>query len=309
MIPTKTPEDVKHFKNLLQYFRRLTDDGITSLIEPSLLTMLENSLPFFSHLVLEDIFDYVERLTINRNVVGSNTRIRNISQLSFPPAEKVTKYGRCNRPNQSVLYGGFNRMTVLSELRPGIGDIITVSKWRVKHDMPLKYVPIFKNQPRPRSRLTGHVPTIEELINHPDNLLNERTWKINKLYEEQLVNVEPFLKEQIDDLVQFIADAFTRPVPSNHLDYLISAFFSDVILNRFENGSIDAIFYPSVKQNLSFENIAIKPSSFVNKYEIYEVKDSVVVQTSPGTFMLGLGDCKSFDLASGATKYRGTGIS
>ena len=113
-----TPEAVKDFKNLLDYLKRLSEDGVNPLIEKQLLLMLDYSIPFFSHLIMQDVFPEIHRLTINKNVIGENKRIREIKFLKYPPAEKITKYGRCNLPQQSVFYGSFLGFTSMNEMKP-----------------------------------------------------------------------------------------------------------------------------------------------------------------------------------------------
>jgi len=111
-------EDVERFANLLIYFRRLIDDGVTPLIEKQLLGMLDSAVDFTCFLAHRANFPTIERLTINRRVVGSNKRIYDIGQLKYPPPDKVTSYGRCNMKGQSVLYGSLGMLLLYSELRP-----------------------------------------------------------------------------------------------------------------------------------------------------------------------------------------------
>ncbi len=280
-------EEVKRFKVLLAYLKQLAKDGVTPLIEKQLLLLLDNLIPFFSHFILTKEFYEIKRVTINKRVVGSNKRITEIKHLKYPPAELVEKYGRCNFPKESVLYASFFDLTILNELKPDVGDLVTFSTWRTKSENDtLKLCPIFKNQPTKK------------------DLLNPRTFEIEQLYKKELKKHPEELIPIIDELIQFIADAFTKRVHKhNHLNYIFSAYFSRKIFNEFESGSIDAIYYPSVQDGLTFENLAIKPSSFDKKYELIEVADDFITMSpmsgGMGYFMEGLGDCKSFDLASG----------
>jgi hypothetical protein len=280
-----TKEEVERFKELLKYLKQLSEDGITPLIEKQLLTMLDYLIPFFSHLVLTDIFPEVNRLTINKNILGSNKRIYDIKYLKYPPADKVTKYGRCNFPKQSVLYCSFLNMTAMNETQPRVGDLVTETVWRVKKNQTLTFCPIFKNQPTDEGKL------------------NINTFNINKLYTKKIKDYPEFIRQQIDNLIQFVADTFTKRVkPNSNLDYLFSAYFSNKILNEFENSSIEAIYYPSVKDKLSFENLAIKPTVFDSKYELVKVSESVCIMDPTngkgGYFFQGISDCQSFDYAS-----------
>lgn len=291
--PDISQEELDRFRHLLNYFKRLSEDGVTPLIEKQLLAMLDFSVPFFSNLVMQDRFPEIHRLTVNRRVVGVNKRIRDIKQLKYPPADKVTKYGRCNLPSQSVLYASFGPMIAISEVKPRIGDLITETTWRAKDEATLVYSPIFKNQPT------------------EENTINLRTFEINQLYEEKVRNYPKNVKMQLDALLQFVTDAFTRNIhPEANLDYVFSAYFSNKIFNEFESGRIEAIYYPSVQAKLSFENIAIKSDVFDSKYELAEVKESlVVVEPSTGKggyFMEVTSDCKSFDYASGKVLWDGS---
>jgi hypothetical protein len=278
--------EVENFRKLLNYLKILASDGVTPLIEKQVITMLGYSLKFFSHLVMESYFPKINRLTINKNLFRENRRINEIKFLKYPPKEIVTKYGRCNKPNESVLYAGFDDVTILNELKPEVGDLITKSVWKTKGEQYLKHCPIFKNQ-----------PLDEEFI-------NPRTFEINEKFEKLIKEYPTNVREQILILTQFVADSFSKRITTNnHLDYIFSAFFASKILNEFENGTIEAIYYPSVKNTLSFENLAIKPNSFDSKYELIEVKESVVIvdpsNGRKGYFMMGLSECKNFDYASG----------
>lgn len=278
--------EVKNFQTLLNYLQRLAADGVTPLIEKQVKFMLDNSAKFFTHLVMEECFPTIHRLTINNRIFGENKRANEIKYLKYPPKEFVKKYGRCNQPNESILYAAFSIPTVLNELKPRVGDLVTETIWRVKENRTLKFCPIFRNQPE------------------DNEILNPTTFKINQEFERLIHNYPPNLKKQIVQLTQFIADTFSKRITSNnHLDYIFSAYFASKILNEFEYGTIEAIYYPSVQDKLSFENIAIKPQSFDDKYELVEVRESVVFSDPSsgygGYVMKSLSDCKSFDYTSG----------
>jgi hypothetical protein len=280
--------EVKRITAILDYLKHLAEDGVTPLLEKQILLMLDDCITFFAHLTMQHVFPQLHRITINRNVVKTNKRIWNIDQLKYPPADKVTKYGRCNLPKQSVFYGAMFDMTCINELRPKVGDLVTHSVWKIKHDNAgLVYCPIFKNQP-PKYK----------------GVVNPRSIEYNNVYIKELEKHPENTRSLIDKLVQVVADAFTKDIKvNNHLDYVFSAYFANKILHQFENGKIDAIYYPSVKDKLTFENIAIKSDVFDKKYYLAEVKENFVVQdlssNNGGHFSRGIADCKSFDYASG----------
>lgn len=284
--PDIPKEQVENFREILSNFEKYSNGGINEVVEDWLLKMLDLSIKFHSYLTVNEVFPEIERITINRQVVSENKRINEIKYLKYPPANKVKKYGRCNKPNQSVFYGTFNFMVAMNEMRPKVGDLITRSKWIDRSNEPLKFCPIFKNQPEEK------------------DLMNERTWILNKQFEK-IVKEEypPNMQQLVFDLNQFVADSFSkRVITGNHRDYLFSAYFSDLILNKIESGSIDAIYYPSVKEGLSFENLAIKPAVFDDRYSLSEVEESVVVGTptkeANGYSLEGISSCKCFDYTS-----------
>ena len=286
MIPNNIKnEDLDNLKSILNYLKQLSDDGVSPLIEKQILFLLDNLVPFFSNLVMTGIFPEIHRLTINERVLGENKRIRDFKYLKYPPANKVSYYGRCNYPQQSILYSSMFHVTTINEIQPRVGDLMTASIWRVKNNQTLTYCPIFKNQPK------------------GDNIINPRLLDFNKIYNEKLKDHPENIREHIDSLVQFITEVFTKRIDAkNHIDYIFSAYFSNKIFNDFENGAIEAIYYPSVKDGLSFENLAIKPDAFESKYELIEVQDSVCINVPTagkgGHFSQVLSKCKNFDYVS-----------
>jgi hypothetical protein len=57
-----------------------------------------------------------------------------ISQISYPPPEKVSNIGRLNRPGQSVFYASCAPPAVFYELKAREGSLIAFSEWEVtKH--------------------------------------------------------------------------------------------------------------------------------------------------------------------------------
>lgn len=255
---------------------------VTEKTEAFIIEALNELMLFSTHLVAHYDFEKIERITINRKILKNNKRIRNIDFLKYPPKEYVKSYGRCNLINQSVFYGATLITTALSEMRPKVGDLITKSIWRNKTGHTFKICPIFHQQPS-------------------NNTINPRTFKLtqrfNKIIDQQYSDN---MKKAIVNLSKFVAYQFGKPVNSqNHLNYIFSAFFSDKILNEFENGTIEGILYPSVKERLSFENLALKPNVFDDNFILDEVHESIVIKDPSdgdgGLLQLGISNCKEFD--------------
>ena len=221
------------------------------------------------------------RVTINSKVVGDNVRISDVKYLKQPPKELVKRYGRANNIQESVLYATFDPITALSEMRPNIGDLITVSTWKLKTDYDLTITPIFKNS------------TKDGIIH------NEVSMRASIEYNKVLKQYDEQLRKQLDIILQFVADCFNKEVEdTNHYDYYLSSHYANRIFWELQNGEIEAILYPSVRQSLTLTNIAMKPDIFENNYEIEKVEEGIVTQipskTSSGWLMNGTGYSKEF---------------
>lgn len=205
------------------------------------------------NLLGEGIFPVIERITVNKRVIGANARISEVKKIKYPPAKCVKKYGRANLKFQSVLYGTFNFMTAIKEINPEIEDLITVSRWKLKNqDDSLVVCPMFLKQP------------IDGSTNF--RLKNLYNWFIKELQKFPTPVSNLYL-----ELHHFYSQCFAREIKSNdNQGYLITALLADKILNKYKDGVVDAILYPSTKEDLRTENIAIKKESFDSKYQLSE---------------------------------------
>lgn len=242
-----------------------------------------SEITLLTSLVYKQKIESFRRVTINSRIFdGDKKRITEISHLKYPPAKFVQRYGRANFPNESILYATFDPITALSEMRPEIGDLITISTWKLKTDYDLNVTPIFKN-----STKNGVVHS-------------ELSLRANLLYKDVVKQYDDILRKQLDIILQFIADCFSKEVnDSNHFDYFLSSHYAKRLFTELENGKIDAILYPSVRQSLTMTNIAMKPNVFDNNYELELIEESIVKTNIRGVhsgwFMEGTGYSKQFE--------------
>lgn len=243
---------------------------------------LENITLITSLTYKEKILKF-QRVTINSRILGNNSRIVEIKHLKYPPEpDYVKKYGRANMLKESILYATFDPITALSEMRPKVDDLITISTWRLKTDYELTVTPIFKNTTK-----NGEVH-------------NEMSLRASMEYNKVLKQYDEQLQKQLDIILQFIADCFNKDVDDNNdFDYYLSAYYAHRIFEEIQNGEIDAILYPSVRQSLTLTNIAMKPNVFDENYELELVEESIIRQIptikSRGWLMDGTGYIKNFD--------------
>ncbi len=242
-----------------------------------------SNITLISGLTYKTRIQKLQRVSINKRLFGGeNKRIEEISFLKYPPKKFVQKYGRANSPNESVLYATFDPLTALSEMRPDIGDLITVSTWKLKSNHPITVSPIFKN-------------STKDGIVH-----NEVSTKAKIHYNQQRHQYDEEIQKQLDIIIQFVADCFSKEVDdANHFDYFLSSYYANRIFWELQDGEIDAILYPSVRQSLEMTNVAMKPDIFDQHYELELVEESVVKQNknkaSTGWHMLGTGYSKTFE--------------
>lgn len=227
---------------------------------------LDNIIPILkdvdllSTLMYRQRIDTFQRVTVNSWIADVDGRVEFIKHLKNPPKECVKKYGRANIIGQSILYATFDYLTALSEMRPEVNDTITVSYWKLKSDYDLCVTPIFKN-------------STKDGIVH-----NELSIRARILANNMLNQYDENVRKQIEIILQFIADAFSKEIEdSNKFDYYLSAHYANRLLYEFENGELDGILYPSVRQSLTLSNLALKPEIFNKHFELEKVEESIVI--------------------------------
>jgi hypothetical protein len=278
--------ELYEFRTVINYLRGLTQHGIFSEIANSITKILDEAVDFSWYMYDVQEFPEIVRLTINKKILGSNKRIHDINHLKYPPPHQVKSYGRCNQPGQSVLYASYGMLSILSEMKPELGDLITISTWKSIDNATLTFCPVFRNQP-------------------PDGTINLTSHQYENHFQKILKDLPKNAASAIEFLNKFVSDAFSKRFQhnSNDLNYLVSAYFADQMLYKYKEHNIEAIFYPSVQQKLAFENLAIKPEVFDAKYRLLSVKEDIVVKTprdgDGGYFQLGISKCEDFDFDKG----------
>lgn len=268
--------DFELFLNLknLEILRDFSAKEIEESNVNFIIKLLDKLLIYFPYNKHSYSFKYLFRLVINKRIVNNNVRLTQVRNLKYPPRKEcVKKYGRCNLPQQNILYASLSSMTALDEMKPQKGDLITETVWKKKSGKHLTYIPIFANQPTNQPMIN---PNTGEII---QALINMRTFEMNEQFHLIISNYPKNLRLLCIKLVQFFADCFSKQVNcANHFNYLFSAYIADKFLNKVDNKEIDAIYYPSVADKLNSENMAIKPTAFDDIYEPFGVIESVITQ-------------------------------
>lgn len=245
----------------IQNFRQFLQTGSISERDVPFIKMGLEKLPFFAVPIFKKQLGRIYRVSVNNRIpdIGHN-RIVELKYLRNPDKSMIQKRGRANFVAQSVLYGGFDPMTILNELKPNIGDLITITEWQLNADQYFNLVPIFKE------------------MDTYDN--NELSLKLQVEYINKTRKLEEHERNQREILLSFLTDCFAKPFGNEHSDYYLSAYFADHIFNVFENGIVDVILYPSVKVDGAFMNIAMDSEIFRTNYIVKEIKESEVIMSN-----------------------------
>ena len=196
---------------------------------------------------------------------------------------KRIKYGRANKPKESMFYGSLKsskikceRITALYEISDLLndkeaineeGEIYTVGRWYVKEDFEVAETVFseeaIKNNPDIKKAFDHHLGLLYDIPN--------KDFYINQL--------------------KFFSNEFAREIKT-HNDYKISCAYADIILN---NTRILGITYPSVRTEYKSDNIALTTWAVDNylelklagMYKIYKKGGKVVFNNYKDATSLG----------------------
>jgi hypothetical protein len=251
----------ENFKHLIQEIHKL-DLSISPSDENSVISMLKTFQPWFFGFT--KVVPSFERMTINRTLPNNNGEtIHELKYLKNPPPESISKYGRANLKGQSILYATFILPTIIFEMKPKVGELVTISKWELKI---------------PETNLL-----VCPIIDYP----NCRDYQLLNEFEKALKTCPKGFQDIIINDYNLIAQCFSKYVEKGKdINYIFSAHFADQIFNELYDGKIEAIIYPSVQDPVNSANIALKPSAFEEKYKIFEICESIVYSNDGNSLFL-----------------------
>lgn len=197
----------------------------------------------------------VGTLIYRARINDSINHFRSVDQLSYKPQVNNNTFQRASSPNQSMFYGTFfpdfikykrvdPRLIVSYEAVPWLRDLktkgiktITYSTWVVTK--PINFIAIVQAE-----KYFKKSPVNQKLS-------SEYNQFIKSLNEESSVSKY---------VTSFIADEFAKDIINTHVDYKISAAFTELTVN---NG-FDGVIYPSVRMAGEYLNVAICPETTDN---------------------------------------------
>lgn len=202
---------------------------------------IEN-IPIYAYSIKKDSIFFRTRININ------NKPFKNISELGFPPSNKVSDFERANRPSQSLLYlsdtmsTSISEMKFLQNLKAGESVKTTVTKWVVKEDFPIKIIPDFDN------------PKMNQLI---DSIKND----VSSGQLEFLKTMNYFFRAQYNE-----ENKFAYHITSAFCNSLLA---ESIRINKENYGTM----FTSVQTGIGF-NLALKPLVVLkNNIQVTEVTE------------------------------------
>ncbi|HEX5276373.1 MAG TPA: RES domain-containing protein [Fluviicoccus sp.] len=184
---------------------------------------------------------YAFRARIN---IGSDF-FEKTDELWYPPKENIQKPGRLNRINKSIFYISASHDTATLEVRPKVGDLVTILRVKLKDSARLPHVMelgIAETQSQHGLEIT--MPLLEQ-TNMKGIFLNKEEIRKNLLIRS------------------CISRLMMKVIPGGQEDqYKKSVAIAEILM---ESPDIDGVLYPSIAGDGSRGgggmNMAIKPES------------------------------------------------
>lgn len=156
-----------------------------------------------------------------------------IKDLSYPPAIKITTYGRVNRPGQPMFYCSLNKEAAFFELRPKLNDTIAIGKWRSKNDL-----------------FVFNLGYSSKILNAQDSDREVPSWAIPQKPKE--------LQDENILVQDFFNDEFTKVVDKGN-EYLFKLSIAIAEIGIREDKFV-GLLYPTIAMRNYSDNLALKPS-------------------------------------------------
>lgn len=207
------------------------------------------------------------RVVINENVSGSKSSLTKKGFLTYPPehiVKKINKYNRANTPKTTIFYGSETIDTALNEIKPKIGDVISVGEWK---------------------SLNPNIEFISYPISHSEKGygVNEHSTNALNAFYDLEINKNPILKSFLEPYLYVLGYEFSKPI-KHHYEYYLSSIFSEKILekseNRIDRFKMECVIYPSVGNKFLKSNVAVRKDVFRNRFQLTKVIEFEVTETN-----------------------------
>lgn len=222
-----------------------------------------------------------------RPMLPSESRFKTKDDFSFKPQRFNKTFQRASTPNRTMFYASTvrenlppwefdkTRIIGLAESMPWIRDKSLSGLRKIAYGKWLVHEPIYL------------IAIVNKTGYHNVNSFSR------EIYSHFLEKSSKFSEGSKNGIIRFhdfLANQFSKEVDI-HLEYQISAFFSEIICNDLQT---DGIMYPSFRMDGNGLNVAIKPNSMyklglyaAGECNVFKVKDQIVVGNSASVLLDG----------------------
>lgn len=181
--------------------------------------------------------------------------VADISYIKDKDVDLIEKYGRVNKPKQSLFYGALGYHTAswetLSkgvEFRNSGSGMVTVGTWIIEQPLKLVQMPYSEKV---------FIALYDIVSYKPERLKLKQIKEHNKQLKKQIGNDIAY------EILELFGDAFANFDTKTDNDYFLSNYYADRIFNQIDEfkvgEEIDGIIYPSVPSSFEENNIVLKP--------------------------------------------------
>lgn len=196
----------------------------------------------------------LNRIRINEK---PSSPFEEFKDIIYPPADKVGKFNRTNRPGQSMFYCAENEPIAQFEL---LHDYITKYKENHKHFFTYSEWQTIK----PLKILIMAIAEENKEINNGINL--------QPTYKQYLKDINQEKKDLINLQYSFTYHYFTKLSDKNKTIYMVTSAISNFLSLIYD---FDGIIYPSAETGCGY-NVAFKP--YVVDDEMIKPKDKIIMR-------------------------------
>ncbi|MFZ5448966.1 MAG: RES domain-containing protein [Thermodesulfobacteriota bacterium] len=198
-----------------------------------------------------------------------NKHFCHVRELWYPPSDRIMIPSRLNRVGRSIFYISASEATAILEMRPRIGEIMTILRCRLinsdvkPHVMELGCAEKFSQH---------KIPTT---LNVLENTTYGRKFLSNQENIEKNLLIRSFLTRE-----------FTRVVKrGNEFEFKVTVAIGEILMS---DSRIDGVVYPSIAGDVdnwkADSNMALKPESADRLY-MPDICWIVEVEKELGTFL------------------------
>jgi hypothetical protein len=188
-------------------------------------------------------------------------------KVSFKPQEQNKTYQRASTPHTTMFYG-----CVVPELvkegEPKTANVTAVCEASelVRNDLDGEETVTFG-----RWEVIKDIPLISIVYSQQLAKTSHAVKELNKFFLQELQGIKPEFRSNSLAITEFFANEFAKEKIRDHTDYLLSAVFSERMVQRGHAG----VYYPSVRTEGAGVNVAIHPDH-LSSMELRAVVECVV---------------------------------